>query len=69
MGPDAGISRQGPDAGVGARPAVFLDRDGTLIEDRGYIDRLELLAVYPWTADALRLLRRAGFALVVTTNQ
>jgi D-glycero-D-manno-heptose 1,7-bisphosphate phosphatase len=51
------------------RPAVFLDRDGTLIEDRGYIDRLELLSVYPWTADALRLLKRAGYALVVVTNQ
>jgi D-glycero-D-manno-heptose 1,7-bisphosphate phosphatase len=51
------------------RPAVFLDRDGTLIEERGYIDRLDLLAVFPWTADALRLLRRRGFALVVVTNQ
>jgi D-glycero-D-manno-heptose 1,7-bisphosphate phosphatase len=52
-----------------ARPAVFLDRDGTLSEERGYIDRLDLLAVFPWTADALRLLRRAGFDLVVITNQ
>jgi D-glycero-D-manno-heptose 1,7-bisphosphate phosphatase len=51
------------------RPAVFLDRDGTLIEERGYLDRLDLLAVFPWTADALRLLRRAGFATVVVTNQ
>jgi len=51
------------------RPAVFLDRDGTLIEERGYLDRLELLTVFPWTADALRLLKRAGFAIVVITNQ
>lgn len=51
------------------RPAVFLDRDGTLIEERGYIDRLDLLAVFPWTPDALRLLRRAGFEIVVITNQ
>ena len=51
------------------RPAVFLDRDGTLIEERGYIDRIDLLALFPWTADALRLLRRAGFATVVVTNQ
>jgi D-glycero-D-manno-heptose 1,7-bisphosphate phosphatase len=48
---------------------VFLDRDGTLIEERGYLDRLELLSVYPWTADALRLLGRAGYAVVVVTNQ
>ena len=51
------------------RPAVFLDRDGTLIEERGYLDRLDLLTIFPWTADALRLLRRAGFATVVVTNQ
>lgn len=51
------------------RPAVFLDRDGTLIEERGYVDRLDLLTLYPWTSDALRLLNRAGFATVVVTNQ
>jgi D-glycero-D-manno-heptose 1,7-bisphosphate phosphatase len=51
------------------RAAVFLDRDGTLIEERGYLARLEDLAVFPWTADALRLLHRAGFAIVVITNQ
>ncbi len=52
-----------------SRPAVFLDRDGTLIEERGYLDRLSLLHVFPWTADALRLLKRAGFVTVVITNQ
>ncbi len=51
------------------RPAVFIDRDGTLIEERGYLDRLDLLYVFPWTADAIRLLNRAGFAVVVITNQ
>ena len=44
------------------RPAVFLDRDGTLIEERGYLDRLDLLELFPWTVDAIRLLNRAGFA-------
>ena len=51
------------------RPAVFLDRDGTLIEDRGYLDRLERLEVFPWTADAVRLLKRAGLVTVIITNQ
>jgi D-glycero-D-manno-heptose 1,7-bisphosphate phosphatase len=51
------------------RSAVFLDRDGTLIEERGYLDRLDLLALYPWTADAVRLLNRAGLTTVVVTNQ
>lgn len=49
--------------------AVFLDRDGTLIEEVGYLDRLERLAFYPWSIDALRLLNRAGFPVVVITNQ
>ena len=51
------------------RPAVFLDRDGTIIEERGYLDRLDLLELYPFTCDAIRLLNRAGFATVVVTNQ
>jgi D-glycero-D-manno-heptose 1,7-bisphosphate phosphatase len=48
---------------------VFLDRDGTLIEEIGYLDRLDRLALFPYTTDAVRLLNRAGFAVVVVTNQ
>jgi D-glycero-D-manno-heptose 1,7-bisphosphate phosphatase len=51
------------------RPAVFLDRDGTLIEERGYLDRVELIAPFPDAASALARLRDAGFALVLVTNQ
>jgi len=51
------------------RPAVFLDRDGTIIEERGYLDRLDLLELYSFTSDAIRLLNRAGYATVVVTNQ
>lgn len=51
------------------RPAVFVDRDGTMIEERGYLDRLDQLMLFPWTADALRLLNRAGLPVVVITNQ
>ena len=51
------------------RAAIFLDRDGTLIEERGYLDRLDLLRPFPFTADAVRLLNRAGYATVVITNQ
>jgi D-glycero-D-manno-heptose 1,7-bisphosphate phosphatase len=50
-------------------PAVFLDRDGTLIEDSGYICAWEQALVFPWTVPALRLLRESGFLLVVVTNQ
>src|SRR5215212_1701700 len=49
--------------------AVFLDRDGTLVEEAGYLDRLERLVFFPYTIDAVRLLNRAGFAVVVVTNQ
>ena len=48
---------------------MFLDRDGTIIEERGYLDRIDLLELYPFSADAIRLLNRAGYATVVVTNQ
>ncbi len=51
------------------RPAVFLDRDGTLIEERGYLSKLEDIALFADTPAALRRLRDAGFALVAVTNQ
>jgi D-glycero-D-manno-heptose 1,7-bisphosphate phosphatase len=51
------------------KPAVFLDRDGTLIEERGYLSQLDLIAPFPWTLPALRRLRDAGYALVLVTNQ
>jgi len=51
------------------RPAVFLDRDGTLIEEAGYLDRLERLIFFPFSVDAVRLLNHAGLAVVIVTNQ
>jgi D-glycero-D-manno-heptose 1,7-bisphosphate phosphatase len=51
------------------RRAVFLDRDGTLIEEAGYLDRLERMVFFPYTVDCVRLLNRAGFAVAVVTNQ
>ncbi len=51
------------------RPAVFLDRDGTLNEELGYINHPSRFQVYPWAAAAVSLLNQAGFATVVVTNQ
>ena len=51
------------------RQAVFLDRDGTMIHDVGYLSRMEDLRWFPWSIDAIRMLNRAGFAVCVTTNQ
>lgn len=58
-----------PRSGQASRRAVFLDRDGTLIEDIGYLGRLDQVAFYPWTVDAVRALNRAGLRVVVITNQ
>lgn len=52
-----------------ARPAVFFDRDGTLIHDVGYLSRIEDLQWFPWSIEAIRLLNRAGFLVCITTNQ
>lgn len=49
--------------------AVFIDRDGTLIEEVNFLSRLEDLRLFPYTAEAIRLLRENGFLIVVVTNQ
>lgn len=51
------------------RPALFLDRDGTLIEDVGYLGRVSQIRFYRGAAKALRRLKEAGFLLFVVTNQ
>ena len=52
-----------------ARPAIFLDRDGTVIEQVHYIGDPELVRLTPGAGPALRRLADAGFALVVVSNQ
>jgi D-glycero-D-manno-heptose 1,7-bisphosphate phosphatase len=49
--------------------AVFLDRDGTLIEEVGYLDRPSRVALFPWTVGAIRALNRAAIPVVLITNQ
>jgi D-glycero-D-manno-heptose 1,7-bisphosphate phosphatase len=49
--------------------AVFIDRDGTLIEETGYLNDLSRLEFFPYSVDAIRQLKRAGFLVVVVTNQ
>ena len=51
------------------RPAVFLDRDGTLNAEQGFVTAPEQLRVLPGTTVALRRLADAGFRLPVVTNQ
>jgi mannose-1-phosphate guanylyltransferase len=55
--------------GSGRRPAVFLDRDGTLIEHVHYLSDPAAVRLLPGVPEALSRLRDAGYALVVVTNQ
>jgi len=51
------------------RVGVFLDRDGTVIEEVGYVNHPERLRLLPRSAEAIRLLNDAGLAAVLVTNQ
>lgn len=50
------------------RPAIFLDRDGTIVKDVGYINDISLVEFYPYTIKALKKLQE-HFALFIITNQ
>jgi D-glycero-D-manno-heptose 1,7-bisphosphate phosphatase len=54
---------------VTLRRAAFLDRDGTLMEDSGFIGDPERVRILSGVAEALQLLERAGYLRVVVTNQ
>jgi len=51
------------------RPAVFLDRDGTLMRDVDYCGDPRQVEVFPGTAEILRKLKAAGYRLIIVTNQ
>lgn len=52
-----------------SRPAIFLDRDGVIVDDPGYVHRVEDLALLPDAVEGLKQLCSAGYALVIVTNQ
>jgi len=49
--------------------AVFIDRDGTLIEEVNFLHRVEDLQYFSYTDEAVRLLKENGFLVVIVTNQ
>ena len=51
------------------RPAVFLDRDGTIMEDVDYCGDPANVMVYPGAKEAIQRLRDAGFLIIIITNQ
>lgn len=54
---------------TGLRPAVFLDRDGTLVDDPGFQRDDTAVQLLPGAAAAVARLNAAGFAVIVVTNQ
>src|SRR5260221_9320441 len=54
---------------AGMKPAVFLDRDGTLIAEKNYLCRPEDVEIFPGTGAALKRLQDAGFMLFMVSNQ
>lgn len=51
------------------RPAVFLDRDGVLTKEEGYITNVENLHIFPYTAECIRQIHEKGYYAIVITNQ
>ena len=51
------------------KPAVFVDRDGTLIEEVNFLSRIEDLRIFPYTAEAVKQLKDSGYLVIVVTNQ
>lgn len=51
------------------RPAVFLDRDGTMAEEVGYLNHVSRFRMFPFVADAVRRLNQAKLPVIVVTNQ
>jgi D-glycero-D-manno-heptose 1,7-bisphosphate phosphatase len=51
------------------RPAVFLDRDGTIIEEVGYLNHVSRLRLLPSAPEAIRRLNAAQLPVIVVTNQ
>lgn len=53
----------------GLRAAVFLDRDGTLCEEVGYLNHVSRFRMFPFVAAALRRLNDSGHRVIVVSNQ
>jgi D-glycero-D-manno-heptose 1,7-bisphosphate phosphatase len=51
------------------RPAVFIDRDGTLSEEVGYINHMGRFRLLPFAVDAVRLVNQSGYLAILVTNQ
>jgi len=69
-----GKSRSGDGGGADdvthdGRQAIFMDRDGTLLEEVGYLNHIDRVRYLPRSAEAVRRINETGFLAVVITNQ
>jgi D-glycero-D-manno-heptose 1,7-bisphosphate phosphatase len=55
--------------GNNLRSAIFLDRDGTVTDEVGYINHISRAKIYPYAAEAVRLLKSTGLPVIIVTNQ
>lgn len=53
----------------GDHKTIFLDRDDTIVPDRGHLDNVEGIELLEGAGEALREMRRLGYKLVLVTNQ
>lgn len=51
------------------KPAVFLDRDGVLTEEKSYIASIEALSIFPYAAECIRQIHQKGYYAIVVSNQ
>jgi D-glycero-D-manno-heptose 1,7-bisphosphate phosphatase len=51
------------------RPALFIDRDGTISEEVGYVNHPSRFRLFPYSAEAIKLLNDSGWLAIVVTNQ
>ena len=51
------------------KPAVFLDRDGVLTEEKSYIASIEELSIFSYTAECIKAIHQKGYYAIVVTNQ
>lgn len=57
------------DGGTKLQPAIFLDRDGTVTDEVGYVNHISRAKIYPYAPEAVRLLKSTGLPVIIVTNQ
>ena len=65
----AAVTSPRPTSALSLRPAVFLDRDGTINEQMGYVNHISRFQILPGVVEAIRRLNEARIPVVVVTNQ